>query len=502
MGTRYILLLSLLCFALWGKAQTDTEFWFAVPEVSWRHVDPEPTYVHIAALDAAATVTIDMPQNATFAPTTFTIPANGAERLDLTWYVRTGYGAPPFDILNNAPTGTHDDNNIIESGLVGDEGNIENRGIRITSTSLITAYLERNATNNPDIWALKGKNALGTDFYVPSQNFWNNQPFSAPEALNAIDIVATEDTWVYFAPTAAVKNIGPGAANHSIVYSKYLLKGQSISLVATDEAAGAHLGGTHVWSDGKIAVSWKDDSVRSKLGGCYDLMGDQMIPTDLAGNEYVVMRGQLTTNREYVFIMSLSNGTIVDLADPDGLATGSITLGAPGSISRILLNNKNGTVNDPVPANPNGVIDALHLKSPNKEPFIVFHVTGFGCEMGTAVLPTIKGCTGSTEVSFQRSTSEGFFLNIMTKQAHIDDFFITINGTNYPIPGGWFTEIPGTGVDASSDWWYLDKTYNNFGAAHTVGTHGAAIPAVVTGAVTKVYNTTGIFHLGLINGGG
>jgi PKD repeat protein len=496
MGIRYIFLLTLLCFSLLGKAQTDTEFWFAVPEVSYQHNpgDGEPTYVHIAALDADATVTIEMPKNPTFITTTFNITANTSRKLDLTWYVRSGY-AGPIDILTDVPNnGTANEANTIESGVGSVSGVVQNRGIHITSTALITAYLERNNSNNCDIWALKGKNAFGTNFIVPSQNAFNNQNLSGTpdiDAWNSIDIVAVEDTWVNYVPTAAVVEGSAG-----VTYSKFLQKGQSISIRAASRTAAGHLGGTRVWSDGKIAVQWKDDSVRSDIGGCYDLMGDQLVPVGLAGNEYVVMRGELangTNNSEYAFIMATEANTTVDFAVVSGAAPPSFTLTNVGQIHRVLLNaGELGTGTN---------IDALHIKSTDGKPFMVYHVTGFGCEMGAAILPTIKGCTGSTEVSFQRSTNEGFFLNIMTKEAHIDDFFITINGTNYAIPNSWFTEIPGTGVDANSDWWYLDKAYNNFGVAHTVGTHGAAIPAVVTGAVTRVYNTTGIFHLGLINGG-
>ena len=34
------------------------------------------------------------------------------------------------------------------------------------------------------------------------------------------------------------------------------------------------------------------------------------------------------------------------------------------------------------------------------KPIMVLHVSGFGCEMGGAVLPTVDGCTGSVEVRF------------------------------------------------------------------------------------------------------
>jgi hypothetical protein len=60
-----------------------------------------------------------------------------------------------------------------------------------------------------------------------------------------------------------------------------------------------------------------------------------------------------------------------------------------------------------------------------------------------------------------------------------------------------FSEIPGTGsvTDPTNTWWFLNQSNNEFTAAH------GGIPAVPVGRVTRVFNTTGLFHLGLINGG-
>jgi hypothetical protein len=150
------------------------------------------------------------------------------------------------------------------------------------------------------------------------------------------------------------------------------------------------------------------------------------------------MRGKLglsNNNSEYAFIMATQANTAVTYTCVGGTTHPTpFTLTKPGEITRVKLNT--GLL---LATETTDNIDALYI-SANK-PVVVFHVTGFGCEMGAAILPTIDGCTGSTEVSFRRSTSEGFFLNIMCKKAHIDDFFIDIdNGTTittYPIPVGW-----------------------------------------------------------------
>ena len=48
-------------------------------------------------------------------------------------------------------------------------------------------------------------------------------------------------------------------------------------------------------SDKKIAVTVSDDSVNpvgfSPGSGCFDLLGDQLVPTDVIGKEYIVNKG-------------------------------------------------------------------------------------------------------------------------------------------------------------------------------------------------------------------
>jgi hypothetical protein len=489
MNIKRIILIILFSISLINSySQTDTEFWFAVPEVSWRHNSSggEPTYLHFASLGADAVVTIEMPKEPAFTTITVSIPANSTKLVDLTPYIRdaTYDRDPNTGVINDI--GNPDDNNILESGLPGESGLIKNKGVHIVSTSLITVYLERNNDHNPDIWALKGENAFGTEFIVPSQNFTYNGNLSGdPQAYNAIDIIAVEDVVFDVTLSADVLNVGGAGTTHTYT----LLKGQSISLRAAGRSAADHLGGTYIVTNGKkIVVQWKDDSAHSDISGCYDLIGDQLVPIDLAGDEYIVMRGELANGNnssEYAFIMAIEPNTTVEFNDDTGTSLADYTFSSRGEIHRVLLNGGLlGTGTD---------IDALHIKSTDGKSFIVFHVTGFGCEMGAAIVPTIKGCTGSTEVSFQRSTSEGFFLNIMCKNAHTNDFYINIPGAPanpYHFDQSWFDPIPGT------NWSFLNKAHNEFSKPH------GSMPEIPVGEVSKVYNTTGLFHLGLINGGG
>ena len=135
------------CLGMSSWAQVDTEFWFVAPEVTATHGD-SPVLLRFATFDAPADVAVDMPANDNYGVYNLTIPANSAVSIDLTdslsWYENQ-----PF-------------NEVLDKGL------------HITSTTSISAYYEVNMGNNPDIFALKGNNALGTSFHLPFQNFTNN----------------------------------------------------------------------------------------------------------------------------------------------------------------------------------------------------------------------------------------------------------------------------------------------------------------------------------------
>ena len=116
---------------------------------------------------------------------------------------------------------------------------ILNYGLHITSTAPITVYYEESSENNPDLFSLKGNNALGTEFYTPFQNLLNSQ-FSQSKA--GIDIVATEDnTIVEIIPT---QNLIGFSANTTI--SINLNKGQTYSLRSASTLSFLRPSGTYI----------------------------------------------------------------------------------------------------------------------------------------------------------------------------------------------------------------------------------------------------------------
>ena len=330
-----IISIILLVQAITANAQTDKEFWFCIPQLTSEHENDVPKLV-ITAFENDATVHIDMPRQDAFITITLNVPAGTSKIYSLS------------DYMNN----NNQDNNILESGLLGESCQVKDKGIHITSNELITVYLERGNGSNPDIWALKGKNAFGKEFIVPSQYDFKNQPsYTNPGAWNAIDIVAIEDVTVTVTlPSRGDELVSLWPYSSATKGTFKLKRGQTLCIQAKSQNAEKHLGGTIITANGYIAVQWKDDSLylqQDDLSGgegtCWDVIGDQLVPTKYAGTEYIVMRGQLgngARKSEYAYIMAVKDGTTnVNFCTDDDYHPNSITLSKRGEIKHIRLNN-------------------------------------------------------------------------------------------------------------------------------------------------------------------
>lgn len=412
---------------LW--AQVDTEFWFAAPNTVTHNVgQPIDRLFRISTFGQAATVTISQPANPAFQPVVINMNANASTAFNLSPWAATSLASPADVVLNG--------------------------GFLISATANISVYYEvTNLTEiyqNPDIFVLKGKNALGTNFYTPFQNFWNNLAYNSQTPSNSFDIVASEDnTSVTITPSRAI--VGHAA---NMPFTITLNKGQMYSAQAVSGAADQHLSGSHIVSDKPVAITLKDDSVNNQsVGGCGDLNGDQLIPVDQLGKEYILVKGFLNNNNDRAFVLAVEDNTQVSI---NGTVTAMLNTGQTYPI----------IINQP-----------SMLVSMNK-PAYVWHVTGFGCEVGGAVLPAIN-CRGSRQINFTRSNDESFGIILITKAEWYDDFLL--NGQ--AIASSNFAPVPGT----NNEWYAATIQYT---------------PAqVAAGVASTVVNTQGLFQMGIINGG-
>ncbi len=436
-----VIVLSLFCGKIYS--QVDTEFYFVAPEVTSGHGD-SPIAFRITAFDNAATVTISQPAG-TYS-NTITVPANTQIKVEL-----------DLNLTENRPS-----------------DQVNSKGYLITSDESISAYYEVAHSNNPAKFTLKGKSALGKEFYIPSQTMFGNKDNLWPEATEKVDIVASEDnTVVTIIPTAKIKGHNPNAA-----YTVTLNKGETYCLEAEGIAKGITLAGTHITSDKNIAVTISDDSVYDRSNP-YDLIGDQLVPVDVLGTSYIAV----TTNDLYntsnngdpvnaVYILAVENTTYVTIHG-DG---GEVTIGPLNAGQQYEYK-----FNDP----------AVYIES--DKPVYVYQMTGVlkgdwssYCELGSTVLPRIE-CTGSKMVSFTKVLNDALFIQVWVKKKNRDDFILTNSSgndvtSNYLSSVNWKV-VPGTGDPNDDNTWYA--MYQKLDVA--------------TGEPFYMENTSGYFHLSVLD---
>lgn len=431
-----ILLLLSLSFTMGSfesKGQIDSVFWFAAPWVTPSHAGNTPLVLRISTFNAPTTVRVYQPAG-TY-DSTFVVPPNSLNSHFLTSIVNTLESKPANNVLNY--------------------------GIKIEADTLVTIVYEVvTGGNNPETYSLKGQNAIGSEFVCPFQTTWINGNYAPIQPKQMFCIVATEDnTTVWITPKAAI--VGHPA---NVTYSITLMKGQVYTAENVTQAtnlAGNNLAGSIVVSDKPIAITISDDSVTNSGGGCRDLMGDQIVPADVVGTNYIVNRGNMFANsQEGIFIVATENFTTVNVTTSLGTVTQLLNQG--DTYKYVLTSTE-----------PLAYVDA-------DKPVYVLQASGFGCEVGAALLPPVN-CAGSNQVSFTRTNAQTFILNVLCPTSAINNFLL--NGSATLVPGSAFTIVPGT----SGFWSGAQITFNT-----------TDIPA---GSSNLLTNSTDFFGLGVINGG-
>ena len=408
-------------FGFLSFAQTDSIFWFAAPDLQQSHND-RPIILRLTSYDAPAIVTISQPANSSFVPIQVTLPASSSQSVDLT---------PFIDEIENFAINTP-----------------SNKGLLIKSTSIISCYYDIASGFNGDIFALKGFNALGLKFMVPFQKAYSSRLIGNQYYADII-LTATEDnTSITILPRS---NLMGHPAN--VPFTITLNKGQTYVCRSSEDNPAQRPGGTIVTSNRPICISISDDSLYYPNYTCADTAGDQLIPDNNSGQDFVVQKGYLYgSDIYYVFALEDNtrisvNGVVQATIDAGDFYTGSLA-----DLSCYVEANKN-----------------VHL----------FHVSGFGCELGGAVVPALK-CTGSTTVSVTRATTQDFFVNIISPTSQISGF--TFNGDPNIITASQFTSVPGT----NGEW--------------MCGRFSIPVTIMNAGTSARIENSLGKFHLGIIHG--
>ncbi len=506
----------MLFITMLSIGQTDTEFWLSAPEINRYHFDGSvppgnkgyPIFIRLTTFDKAANVTISMPANAAnFTPITRHIDPYKTEKIDLKPYLGDDQpGINEFTSMENRLCWTTSNTSIAQPYI-----NRNNKGILIESDNKITAYYEIGAPYNMDLLSLKGKNALGTKFFVPFQNSLNAD--AAPGArydltrkpYNSIDIVATADNTKIlvtntnrpiFIHVSSAVGTSKVAGTHEIwlnrgetaIIAPYRDPSPKTHEYQTDYIAANRLTGTlvevdqTVGSKAPIAIISRDDMVRSSTGNV-DVVADQIVPIldqdgkYLIGTDYAVVRGLGRNDEEFAYVVGTVNGTTFRVND----ATNYVV-------------NAGETV--PIPKPTTQPITTIKSLDPLK-PVYVYHMSGAGAQKAGALIPTISNCTGSRRVAFNRTKglwggyNYDFYLTILVWHTGVGKFKLTKNGVDVTasLPAlnvvGNFLPLPQAGAPYSN-WRY------------------ARIPAnVLTAGDDEAYtlvNDENVFHLGVLNG--
>ena len=427
--SRHIFCLLLLLCGLAAQGQVARQFWFAPPWMNSHHTGEADFHLILSAYDEDAHVVISQ-------------PADGNRVLCDTVVYAHSY----CDIII-APKSDH--KSYAEAQIEVPYNQVSKRGMFIAADHDIGAYYQITHANG-EAYTLKGENALGTEFVVMSQNKYANQAdYNGYKSHNnSIQIVATEDgTTVKIYPSQPVVQ-DDGTVSTAPV-TVWLNKGETYALKASGTTGSAHLIGTVIQADKPVAVTTSDDSVAAGAG--QDAIGEQLVPTDMAGTDYTVIPLAGSTI-ESIFILALHPSTTVTLYSADNDET--ITLDSLGTATRTVSG-----------------VTYIHADADIQ----VFQLTNRNGESGGTVLPQML-CTGSDHVTYKRIPNSDYtILNILTQTTNTGSLYM--NGNE--IPASEFKPIPGT----DDKWSYI---------ALNVTSKPAAMPV-------EIESARGVFQLGVID---
>lgn len=394
------------------QAQADQEFWFAAPDVSNVSGDTAIILV-LGSTGLPSDVSISQPANPAFVPILLDLAPSEMEFLDLSQF-RSDF--------ENTPANT-----------------VLNKGILITSSNPVTAYYRITNSRHADDYNLKGRQALGREFYIPGQTEFRNQ-----QGQSSFDIVATQNqTTITITPSGHITGHQAG-----IPFSVVLNRGETYSCQEVGNNPTDHLVGSYITSDRPIAVTVSDDAVATSVNGPDDLLGDQIIPMDHIGKEYIIMMGEATIER--VFVTATEDSTSVSVH---------------GQNSFNLHQGETHAFDLSLPA--------TYISS--NQPVYVWHVSGVNNQPGGALISPIN-CSGTSVVKFVRPASDNFFFYLLTRAGNEDNF--RLNGASNIFASS-FSPVPGTGNQ-----WMAGRI--------------EALGSLVT-STNQIDNTAGVFHMGMIN---
>lgn len=395
---KYLLSFLFTSFLFFSKAQVDTSFWFAAPDIS-ATMGESPINLHIQTYNVPVIVYVRQPTNPGGVNLTFIVPMNTTSVVALTSSITS-----------------------VESSLTN---SVSNKGLYISTTANVSAYYTIGAGNNKEMISLKGQRAKGIDFYLPIPNSLITSTIA--DAGVGFDVVATNTgvTTLLITPRAAC--IGRAK---NVTFAVSLNQGQTFSMKDNKAVNPSELAGSIISADQPISVTLSG-AVHTTTS-CHSYYSDQITTSDNIGKDYVIIPGEATIDMAY--ILAPVNGTSLTITNATTTINWLINSGETYSFSTNSL---------------------TYIKT--DKPIYVMHVSGYGCKLsGAQVTPAY--CAGSYTTNFVRLSADSLNLNLYTRNGFQNSFTLTSNGSTIGISGTSFTTVPGTAGDLVAARLYFPTT--------------------------------------------
>lgn len=427
MTKHFLILLFVVSISFKSKAQVDTSFWFVAPDISSTMGD-FPIVFHFQTYSQPSVIKISQPAflNSSAISATLNVPANSIYTLDVTSYI---------SVLESAPVNS-----------------VTPYGVYISSKENISVYYTIGSASNKEMISLKGRRALGKDFYAAIPYSSNVLTYTVSDGGVGFDVVATQTgiTTLLITPKAAVI----GHARNS-TFVKTLNRGETFSVRDNNSANPSQLAGSIISADKDVAVTVKGSITGPNA--CPSYFTDQLTASNHIGKDYVVLRGDAV--QDVAYILAPLNAT-------------GFTISASSGSSPWLINaTETYSINITAPI--------TYIKS--DKPVYILHVSGYGCKLSGAQLAPVY-CAGSYSSAFTRVSADSLNLNICTRAGNQGNFTLLSNGASVPVVSSGFTTVPGS-TDLVAGRFYFSTT------------------DIPVGSHNELINTSDIFGLSAVNGG-
>lgn len=330
-------------------------------------------------------------------------------------------------------------------GMTFEANTVElDKGLLIRSDVPIRAYCQGVSRLNQFFVTLKGRHALGTEFYAGSQTLvrdgaWPGTDFGTYD-LHFISVMATEDdTKVTITPPSGVVLFGGNNQGEITLnkYETYLVRNTSSKGPNSDNVAN-NLTGSHIVASKPVAVLSGGQHQKLIDSKDADAGVDQLVPLQgngfySIGRQYIVIKGSTTNtsavNPDYATIIGTQDQTAIYV---DGDAAPVATIDA-GEYYNYVLPGEASDIGTP------------HYIETSKEAY-VYHFSGIRRqELGMVLVPSIE-CTGNRYIEYSKlgDTAYHNVIHIAAPRKAFDTpTSLTINGQPYtdfdatvnPVPG-------------------------------------------------------------------